>query len=70
MTTFDWTERFSGTANLTRKVRDRLLTAARVIKLKKGGAVMLECPERPDPGSAMLHWALTPQQLRLLAPEA
>jgi phosphohistidine phosphatase len=39
------------------------------IKLKKGGAVMLECPERPDPGSATLHWVLTPQQLRLLAPE-
>lgn len=39
MTTFDWTERFSGTANLPRKVRDRLLTAARVIKLKKGDQV-------------------------------
>lgn len=36
--------------------------------LKKGGAVMLECPVRPDPGSASLLWALTPRQLRLLAP--
>lgn len=36
--------------------------------LKKGGAVMLECPVRPDPGSASLGWALTPRQLRLLAP--
>lgn len=39
MTAFDWTERFAGTANLPRKVRDRLLTAARVIKLKKGDQV-------------------------------
>lgn len=38
------------------------------VKLKKGGAVMLECPERPAPGSAYLHWVLTPKQLRLLAP--
>jgi phosphohistidine phosphatase len=37
------------------------------IKLKKGGAVMLECPERPAPGTALVHWALTPKQMRLLA---
>lgn len=39
MATFDWTERFSGTSALPRKVRDRLVSAARVIKLKKGDQV-------------------------------
>ena len=35
--------------------------------LKKGGAVMLECTDRPGPASASLLWALGPRQLRLLA---
>ena len=33
---------------------------------KKGSAIMLECPERPGPGSATLSWAATPRHLRLL----
>ena len=36
------------------------------LRLKKGSAVMLECNERPGPGTATLLWALTPKQLRLL----
>lgn len=37
------------------------------IHLKKGGAVLLECADRPGPGTASLIWALGPRQLRLLA---
>jgi phosphohistidine phosphatase len=39
-----------------------------LLELKKGGAVMLELDGRPRAGSAMLAWALTPLQLRMLAP--
>lgn len=35
----DWTERFQGTRNLPRAVRDRLLTAARTIRFNKGDEV-------------------------------
>ncbi len=39
MTPFDWTERFDGTAALPRPVRDRLIKAAHVVKVKKGDQV-------------------------------
>jgi CRP/FNR family transcriptional regulator len=35
----DWTERFHGTRNLPRAVRDRLLSAARIIRFAKGSQV-------------------------------
>ncbi|MEO9781931.1 MAG: Crp/Fnr family transcriptional regulator [Sedimentitalea sp.] len=35
----DWTDRFQGTRNLPRRVRDRLIQVARVIQLKKGQQV-------------------------------
>ncbi len=35
--------------------------------LKKGGACLLECSGRPGPASAILHWMLTPRQMRRLA---
>lgn len=37
------------------------------ILLKKGGLCCLEVDGFPPKGSAVLHWALTPKQLRLLA---
>ncbi|WP_135506415.1 Crp/Fnr family transcriptional regulator [Roseovarius aestuariivivens] len=39
MTEFDWTARFSGTAALPRQLRDRLISAARVVKIKQGSQV-------------------------------
>lgn len=39
MTTFDWTERFKGTAALPKDVRARLIKAARVVHVKKGAQV-------------------------------
>lgn len=36
MTDFDWTERFAGTVALPRAVRDRLIAAARIVRVKKG----------------------------------
>ncbi|MBF9030912.1 helix-turn-helix domain-containing protein [Rhodobacterales bacterium HKCCE3408] len=39
MNRMDWTERFTGTAALPRKVRDRLLTVARIVKFEKGKQV-------------------------------
>jgi len=37
------------------------------IRLKKGGLCCLEVDGIPPPKGAVLHWALTPKQLRLLA---
>ena len=37
------------------------------VQLKKGGACLLELPERPRAGAATLKWLLTPWQLRQLA---
>ncbi len=37
------------------------------IRLKKGGLCCLEVDDLPPKGGAVLHWALTPKQLRLLA---
>jgi phosphohistidine phosphatase len=37
------------------------------VMLKKGGVVLLDVGVRPGAGSAILHWALTPGQLRSLA---
>ncbi|HYO13891.1 MAG TPA: histidine phosphatase family protein [Thermoanaerobaculia bacterium] len=34
---------------------------------RKGGACLLELPDEPAPGTAILLWALTPSQLRRLA---
>jgi phosphohistidine phosphatase len=34
------------------------------IELKKGGACLLHFDGKPDPGRAILRWALTPAQLR------
>jgi phosphohistidine phosphatase len=34
------------------------------IALRKGGACLFDLGSRPDKGSAVLQWALTPQQLR------
>lgn len=39
MTKTDWTEQFTGTRNLPRPVRDRLMTAARIMKFQKGAQV-------------------------------
>lgn len=39
MTIGDWTERFTGTRNLPRPVRDRLVQAARIVRYKKGSQV-------------------------------
>jgi len=36
------------------------------VRLKKGGAVMLELPAGPEAGTAVLTWASTPAQLRAL----
>jgi phosphohistidine phosphatase len=41
--------------------------AGAAIRLKKGGLCCLEVDGAPAQGSAVLHWALTPKQLRLLA---
>ncbi len=41
--------------------------AAPFLKLKKGGAVLLNCDQPSGPGCAILQWALTPDQLRILA---
>jgi len=38
-----------------------------VIRLKKGGLCCLEVDGLPPRESAVLHWALTPKQLRLMA---
>jgi phosphohistidine phosphatase len=37
------------------------------VELKKGAACLLEVRGRPQAGSAVLRWLLTPKQLRLLA---
>jgi phosphohistidine phosphatase len=42
-------------------------TAGAQIRLKKGGLCCLEVDDLPAKGGAVLHWALTPKQLRLLA---
>lgn len=34
------------------------------VELKKGGACLITFPERVEPGSGVLRWALTPGQLR------
>ncbi|WP_209595713.1 Crp/Fnr family transcriptional regulator [Ruegeria sp. HKCCSP351] len=39
MTILDWTERFHGTSRLPKAVRDRLRTAARIVRCPKGGQV-------------------------------
>jgi phosphohistidine phosphatase len=38
-----------------------------LVELKKGSACLLEISGRPQAGSAVLRWLLTPRQLRLLA---
>ena len=45
-----------------------LLTGAAhpLIVFRKGGVALLEFPERVDAGRGVLHWALTPGQLRSL----
>jgi phosphohistidine phosphatase len=42
-------------------------TARTEIRLKKGSLCCVEIGSVPPRGSAVLHWALTPKQLRLLA---
>jgi phosphohistidine phosphatase len=42
-------------------------TSGAVIRLKKGGLCCLQVDGLPPRESAVLHWALTPKQLRLLA---
>lgn len=37
-----------------------------VLRLKKGGACRLVFSGRPEPGQGVLHWLLTPRQLRAL----
>ena len=37
------------------------------IRLKKGGLCCLEVDGMPPQESAVLHWALTPKQLRFMA---
>ena len=37
------------------------------IELRKGGAVLLACPGRPAPGTAVLRWSASPRILRGLA---
>ncbi|WP_120634655.1 Crp/Fnr family transcriptional regulator [Ruegeria sp. EL01] len=39
MTITDWTERFQGTSRLPRSVRDRLVSAARLVRFSKGSQV-------------------------------
>ncbi|WP_299889531.1 Crp/Fnr family transcriptional regulator [uncultured Ruegeria sp.] len=39
MTITDWTERFQGTSRLPRSVRDRLVSAARIVRFSKGSQV-------------------------------
>jgi phosphohistidine phosphatase len=39
----------------------------RVLRLKKGGACLLELPDDPGGGTATLLWSLAPGQLRALA---
>ena len=39
MTITDWTERFDGTSRLPRAVRDRLISAARIMRFQKGAQV-------------------------------
>lgn len=45
-----------------------LLTARKhpILELKKGAACLLEFENKPEPGSAVLVWSLTPSQLRHL----
>lgn len=38
------------------------------VRLKKGAACLLSIAPSAGPGSGVLHWALTPRQLRRLAP--
>jgi len=40
--------------------------ARSTVELKKGAACLLEISGRPQPGSAVLRWLVTPKQLRLL----
>jgi phosphohistidine phosphatase len=42
-------------------------TSGAVIRLKKGGLSCLQVDGLPPRDSAVLHWALTPKQLRLMA---
>lgn len=42
-------------------------TSGAVIRLKKGGLCCLQVDGLPPRESAVLHWALTPKQLRLMA---
>jgi phosphohistidine phosphatase len=42
-------------------------TSEAVIRLKKGGLCCLQVDGLPPRESAVLHWALTPKQLRLMA---
>jgi phosphohistidine phosphatase len=42
-------------------------TVGAAIRLKKGGLCCLEVDKVQARGSAVLHWALTPKQLRLMA---
>jgi phosphohistidine phosphatase len=42
-------------------------TSGAVIRLKKGGLCCLQVDGLPPRDSAVLHWALTPKQLRLMA---
>jgi phosphohistidine phosphatase len=37
-----------------------------IIELKKGGVCVLDCPEGPVPGTAVLLWSLRPGHLRSL----
>ncbi len=40
-----------------------------LVVFRKGGVAFLECPGRARAGEAVLHWALTPSQLRGLKQE-
>ena len=40
-----------------------------LVVFRKGGVALLECPGRARPGESVLHWALTPSQLRSLKQE-
>jgi phosphohistidine phosphatase len=40
-----------------------------LVVFRKGGVALLECPGRARAGEAVLHWALTPSQLRGLKQE-
>ena len=37
-----------------------------LLRLRKGGACLVELPSRAKPGDGVLEWALAPKQLRLL----